>query len=72
MNISDLPRNMNARRDIFRKARLGTRPAAQPIKVEDGFAVVEGTGALITSFNAQTTTIDFFRVLKAAWTSACA
>lgn len=65
--LSDLPKNMNARRRIFRAARTGTRVTAQPIKVEDAFAVVEGTGALSTSFNEQIVTIDFFRVLKDSW-----
>jgi hypothetical protein len=63
--FSSVPPNRNARRAIFREARLGTRPKAAAIDYGEALRAVDAARAYKEGW--QTSTQDFPQVVRTAW-----
>ena len=65
MAFRDIPVQTVAQRNIFRAARLGTRPAPTQTAPADAFAAVNAAKALKQAYD--TSTIPFIVALRTAW-----
>jgi hypothetical protein len=65
--FTGLPVNKNARKDIYRTARLGTRPVSEEANNGDAMKTITAAERYRQAFVNNKPYISFFQVLSDAW-----